>query len=589
MEARNRNLPEWFNRIRTGQIRLPRFQRFEAWGHNEISSLIEAVLNGLPAGSTLVLELGSEEPFKSRSVVGAPVPTERPTEHLLDGQQRLTALWRAFHDDYGSRSYFVSHEEDEEHGGGVVPRVHSQARWIRKGNRYPMWVDDPKQVWGRGFIPLWLLKPGDIHEEVGDWCDAATVGEVSDSRTLERQINPMREKIAAYNIPFLALPSETPRDVALNVFVKLNTTAVRLTAYDIIVAQLEAATGQSLHDLISEIHAAVPAVDRYVSTGDLVLDTAALRTDRAPTQASYFKLDLDRVVDEWAAITEGIRWAISLLEEERVYDGRRLPTTAVMPVLAALHGYVPKDSDAHGNARALLRKYVWRSFLTSRYENQAATRQLQDFRGLFSKLTGHRDAEPPIFNEDLFQLPTAEVIKRAGWPSTKEILARGILAISLRAGGRDIADDSPVNPDQLQRREYHHLFPNSLLVNEGRVPEDESFRALNCALITWRTNRNISAKEPLRYLRDRIDRSDLGEGEIQARLASHLVPFQAINVGGYSGIGDPEVRAAKIAADYEWFIDARAEQVRDAAFELCSGRRWTPGSQPSSQPQDATG
>jgi len=31
MEARNRPLPEWFNRLKTGQLRLPRFQRFEAW------------------------------------------------------------------------------------------------------------------------------------------------------------------------------------------------------------------------------------------------------------------------------------------------------------------------------------------------------------------------------------------------------------------------------------------------------------------------------------------------------------------------------------------------------------------------------
>src|SRR5690606_29047537 len=122
LEARNRHLPEWFNRIRTGQIRLPRFQRFEAWGHNEISSLIEAVVSGLPAGSTLVLELGSEEPFISREVVGAPSPTERPTEHLLDGQQRLTALWRSFHDDYDNRTYLLMFERDDEHSGEVVPR-----------------------------------------------------------------------------------------------------------------------------------------------------------------------------------------------------------------------------------------------------------------------------------------------------------------------------------------------------------------------------------------------------------------------------------------------------------------------------------
>ncbi len=572
MEARNRHLPEWFNRIQTGQIRLPRFQRFEAWGHNEISNLIEAVLNGLPAGSTLVLELGSDEPFISRPMVGTPVPVERPTEHLLDGQQRLTALWRSFHDDYDNRTYLLSLEADEEHGGIQVPRMHSQARWSRNGKRYPVWVDDPTQVWSRGFIPLRLLRPGDIHQEIGHWCDAATTESAGSGRERERQIYALRESIAAYNIPFLALPSGTPRDVALNVFVKLNTTSVRLTAFDIIVAQLEAATGQSLHDLIGEVHAAVPSVGEYLDAEDLVLDTAALRDDRAPTQASYFKLDLDLVVKEWSKLAEGIRWAITFLEDESVYDGRRLPTTAVLPVLSALHPHVPEDSDELGKARSLLRSYVWRSFLTSRYENQAATRQLQDFRGLRARLRDEQAPDAPIFNEDLFPLPNVEVLKRAGWPSTKEILARGILAVSLRAGGRDIADDTPASRVQLPRREYHHLFPNSLLVNQGKLSEAESFRALNCALITWKTNRDISAKEPVRYLRDRIDRGDLSEQDLEDRLASHVIPYNQLNVGGYSTVADELERGERIRADYEAFIDARAELVAKVALELCLGR-----------------
>jgi hypothetical protein len=107
MEARNRHLPEWFNRIRTGQLRLPRFQRHEAWSHSDVSGLLTTVLRGLPSGATLILEVGGEEPFISRPIVGAPVSTERVTEHLLDGQQRLTALWRSLNDHYEDRTYLV--------------------------------------------------------------------------------------------------------------------------------------------------------------------------------------------------------------------------------------------------------------------------------------------------------------------------------------------------------------------------------------------------------------------------------------------------------------------------------------------------
>ena len=66
MEARNRRLDEWFMYLRTGQIMLPRFQRHEAWGHQEVSSLLESVLRGLPTGATLILEVADKPPFEER-------------------------------------------------------------------------------------------------------------------------------------------------------------------------------------------------------------------------------------------------------------------------------------------------------------------------------------------------------------------------------------------------------------------------------------------------------------------------------------------------------------------------------------------
>src|SRR5688500_14631121 len=41
VEARNRSLPDWFTQIRSGQLRLPRFQRYESWNHNTIGNLLE--------------------------------------------------------------------------------------------------------------------------------------------------------------------------------------------------------------------------------------------------------------------------------------------------------------------------------------------------------------------------------------------------------------------------------------------------------------------------------------------------------------------------------------------------------------------
>jgi hypothetical protein len=570
VEARNRSLPDWFTQIRSGQLRLPRFQRYESWNHNTIGNLLETVVQGLPAGATLVLEVGDQEQFISRPVVGAPDHPYKPNEHLLDGQQRLTALWRSFHDDYEDRTYFLRFEETDD---GPVPRVHGQPRWTERGTRRPVWGDDPGGVHSRGFIPLSLLRPGELGEEIKEWCRAAVPDDLEASFELQAKILELRQRVATYNIPFLELDATTPKDVALDVFIKMNTSFVRLTAFDIIVAQFEEATGESLHDLVTQLVNDVPAVSLYIEPSDLILEIAALREDRPPTQASYQRLDMERLFDGWAAITGGVAFAVDFLEQERIFDGERLPTVAVVRVLAALDPFVPSEPDALGNTRSLLRKYLWRASLTGRYEAAAATASFQDFRALRDVLQGAGDErDVPLFNEEQYPIPGAEALKAARWPKSRDSLARGTLNVCIAAGAHDVADDAVATREHLQKREYHHLFPAALLEKAG-VSSREIYLGLNCALITWRTNRTIGAQEPLAYLRERVKRADLGEDEIRRRLETHFVPFDELSVGGYDAIGDEAERAARVRSDYGQFLSRRAELLVEPIQALCSGHR----------------
>jgi hypothetical protein len=536
------------------------------------------MMRGLPAGATLILVVGDKEKFISRSMVGAPnLPEARVTEHLLDGQQRLTALWRAFHNDYDEKTYLVRFEVDEE-TGEEHPVVTGQARWYRGDVRYPVWVDDPTELASRGFFPLPLLRPGEMGRQITEWCDAACADDVIASRELERRVHRLREEVITFNIPFLALDASTPKDVALDVFIKMNTSFVRLTAFDILVAQIEAEAGESLHDMLGKLKGGVPALSDYLFPETLILDVGSLREDRGPTQASYNRLDTSKLVNEWSEVIEGIAWAIELLQSERVFDGARLPTTPVVRVLAALHPFVPPALDEKATAIRLLRKYLWRAFLTRRYESSAATASLQDFRALRDVLQGDGiEAAVPIFDEGEFPLPAIEDLKRANWPKTKDTLGRAILAISIKAGARDLADDEEARRENLQKREYHHLFPEALLLKDGGLEEREAYAALNCALITWNTNRHISAKEPLMYLRERVERGGLGHvlgaHEIKTRLASHAVPFDELNVGGYEALSAHD-RQSRIRSDYTRFLEARAKLLLDPIAQLCSGARW---------------
>ena len=199
----------------------------------------------------------------------------------------------------------------------------------------------------------------------------------------------------------------------------------------------------------------------------------------------------------------------------------------------------------------ILRRFLWRAFLTDRYEKAANTRALADYRTLGSLVEGTEAEMPQIFDDNNHPVATVEDIALAGWPKKKDRLGRAVMLLSLRAGGLDFADGSPATRRSLQSREYHHLFPVSLLsargVDDGRIQ-----RAVNCALVTWKTNRNIAATSPMQYLRKRIDASSVGEQEIRRRLRSHLIDYDLL---------------AK--DDYDEFLSGRAESVHAEARALC--------------------
>ena len=568
MNAYNRTLPDWFARVRSGQIVLPRFQRFESWSHAEFVTLLDSVLRGRPVGAALVLVIGDEEPFVSRPMAGAPVPTERVNEHLLDGQQRLTALWKAINDGYENRTYFAVLEPEEKDD----PLAVGISRWWKRGRRYPLWANQPTEQLERSLVPLRLVGPEASPDEVRSWCRSAT-NSIEEAWNLSQRIESLSKALLVANLPYLSLPVGTSPDEAIDVFIRMNTTSVRLSAFDIVVAQFEAATGQSLHDLERLLRSAVPYAERYVDLPDLVLRVAALRENRPPTESSFLRLSLQRLAHEWEAIERGIEGAVEFLAEERVFDRDRLPTVAVVPVLASIWSQMPQSPDALGQARTLLRQYLWRSFFTDRYDRAAATAALQDHRGLRARLVeGQARAPVPALDGSRFPVAEVEALVEAPWPRLRNTLSRAILAVSLRDGGSDFADEAPATRDTLTRREYHHLFPSALLKKDGKLGESEINLALNCALVTWNTNRDISAKEPLAYLRERVARAPLGEAQIRRRLRSHLIPFAELNAGGYSHLGCENERAARIRSDYRRFLRARAEVIHRVVMDLCGGK-----------------
>src|SRR5690554_2158192 len=238
-KAHDRSLGEWFHDIQRGSIKLPRFQRMEAWDRHRIASFLDTVISNLPMGVVLILQVDGNED-ESKNFVSRYISTAEPakegtvTQHLLDGQQRLTAFWRAMHNNYEYETFFVYHPDFDpraEKAGDEV-QVFMKPRWFDKhGRRMPLWADDPRCTLERGLFPISLLRPGDHSQEVSSWLETATThlldeamasGDVDKikgyyeySKSLRDIINMFREGVAHFNLPYLALPAATPKEVTL--------------------------------------------------------------------------------------------------------------------------------------------------------------------------------------------------------------------------------------------------------------------------------------------------------------------------------------------------------------------------------------
>lgn len=593
-KAQDRTLGYWFQQIDQGAVKLPRFQRFEAWDRRRITSFLNTIISNLPVGVTLVLEVAGQEKFVSRYISTAE-RTGTVTQNLLDGQQRLTAFWRALHDNYERETFFVYLPEFDRSGKapGSEVEVRCVPRWINKDElRMPRWADDPAKCFKQGLIPISLLRPGDLATDIDSWLSVATKplepvetdpdafkklkAYAEHKSKIKGEITTLRQRVTFFNLPYLSLPADTRKDIALQVFINMNTNSKPLSLYDIIVAEVENVVGTSLHDLQATLNENCPAAGHYGDLSDLILSTSALLQDKTPNARGSLEMDKEVMSKNWGKLELGLDRMAKLLASQGVYDEARLPTSAVLPVIAACYDLIPENGDFLGKGEKLLRQYLWSSFFTDRYENTAASRAYADFKALKALLlkqsfSDDELATVPVLNRSEFALADVDSLLGTGWPKQAGIAARGILAVTTYLGALDFADNKPASFESNQKREYHHIFPDALLADA----QIESYLALNCAFITWKTNRIIGRKDPLEYLQDRVEWA--GEESIRERMKSHLIDFDLLAKASYKGL-EGEQLATKLKPDFASFLRARAKLVHAAVTELAQGKSTTVGS-----------
>lgn len=557
-ESNPRPVDDWLTEIDRSRLVLPRFQRMEAWGASQVEELLQSVVDGLPVGAVLLLQVTGKPEFAYRALEGAPEAPEQEghiREMLLDGQQRLTALWRSLNDDYPRDSYFLRVFATGDIDPEDLPIVERVRHYTRNGKKYPLWASRPDDIYGRGLIPISLLNP-DREKDAEEWVDQVTRDASRDDyRSLNKQVSQYREVVKRFQIPYIRLMAGTEPEAVIATFTKMNTQGTPLSPFDLVVARMEM-HDIDLHNLSERLWTNIPALKRFSRVDDLdILRALTLLGGKKPTRTNVLRLDPDHLRSRWNDLESGTRRALEFLRDEMIFDGDRIPTEAVLPVLFALWAEIPEGGIEEGNARTLLRKYIWRAFFSVQYERAVNTAAQQDFKALRECLKGN-EAEIPVMGSELPESPDEFV--EAGWPKRRDRIARAILCVTLRGQAKDIYDAKPISATNIRSREYHHLFPKKYLRDQGMLEEDLANRALNVALVTWKTNRQISATNPRQYLQDASDQI-LDDSELRSRLHSHLIPV------------DPFLEQ-----EYEAFLVQRAEMVFKGMQGLVEGKDWHP-------------
>ena len=574
MRVNSRSVKDWVRDTFRGVVRLPSFQREESWKKNMVRKFLTTLIyKSRPVGVLLVLETdSSQDGFATKPISGFPEfnrDSEKCTSYLLDGQQRITALLRAFHDNYEKETYYIRFRNDgrryelasildlEDEDMGVV--VHS---------KNVQWYRSPKEEYQNGLFPIRLLNPE------GEPSYMKWVREAQCNDEFIEFIIDIRSDLHGKTIPYLSLPSSTSTSEAIDVFIEMNTSSVRLSHFDIAVAQFEAKTRKQLPDFIEKLEEEVPKIKliegkttRSGGIGNMALLGSCLLQDISPTFSNFMKLDMLRLEKDWDIFCDGVKWTVNLLDELKIYNGTALPTHVPLRVLPALWREIPKRGDARADAMRIIRAYLWRSFCTHRYSRQANNRLRDDFHRMKALFKAKRfpPADEVFTAKEDFAVPSVDDLLYHG-RGALGIVTRGVLVASLQGGGRDIAEDEKYSRSNYVSRQKHHIFPKALLKNAGDQDPD---LALNLMYISGFTNRTVGAKYPGDYLLDRVSKSahpDDPDGNIRARLETHLIPADVL-----MECTRANSKSRSLENMYTEFIKARAKLVAAEIKRLCNG------------------
>ena len=578
-------------RLREGRFVIPDFQREFEWKPWDIRDLIRSIFLDYYIGS-LLLWTGKKENYAALSC--EPIygfkGAAKPEYIVLDGQQRLTAMYYAFLapdvalPTRANRYYYfvrVDRFMAEEYDAAF--EYDWSKRWIQLiSSRDSQYIEHvfPLAVVGEGGWALGNWVQG--YEK--HWRDAATVAKEAGRDKEHKQAmlhadnaltfgEHLRGLTEQYQISYIELDQQLEIDKVCDIFTQINSKGIQLDTFDLINALLKP-KGLQLKQMWRDASSRLEFVETDKMNVYILQVMSILRQGYCSPKYLYFLLpgqekpvrdpdgtrrkevlvaDTADFRKRWEGAVDALEVAIKLLRHPQEFgaiSSNYLPYVSIIPAFSAVQAHVKAlPANQQLDAQRKVRHWYWASVFLNRYSGSVESTAARDFLDL--KAWMDDDASEPGLIQELGtrfrNLDLRKEVKRG------TSVYNGIFNLLVIQGARDWMTG---NVPQYGDLDDHHIIPASKAGELGTGNLIHSI--LNRTPLTAATNRHvIGDRLPNAYLPELIDQS--GESAVRGVMESHFVSAAALAI---------LLRNPFTADDFEAFISERQRTLLEAIENL---------------------
>ena len=489
------NLSELMDKVTSGRVKIPRFQRDFVWSLNKSANLLDSIIKGYPVGTFIIWK--TKERLRSVRNVGSmdlPDPPAGDYVHfVLDGQQRITSLIAALRGENILRG-----DGRKEDFGSILADLEA------KEGEPIVRMDDGKAE-RRSTIGLKMLYDGKLTDLTK-----------YDAKYHEK-LTKYSDTLKAYAFSVIEI-DDAPIHVATEIFTRMNEGGTRLSTFEIMVAKTydpEAGfdMGERSKALIEELEDVGYETLPYAS----ILQTVSLVLEGECKRKIILSLEKKRIIDDWDRVMNAIRAAVDYLRGHyRIPVSNMLPYKALVVLFA--YFFFRHDGKPYGDKQRYLDDFFWRASLSGRYSSSLETKLAQDAKRIESILGG----KIPTYDWPIDT--SADFIRRNGRFGVGRSYIKAILCIFAYSQPKSFDDNSLVTIGnaylrQSNSKNYHHFFPKAYLKKLG-TDDEKINHVLNITIVDdFLNKRRIKDRAPSEYMAEfaRMNR------HIAATMKTHLI------------------------------------------------------------------